>query len=332
MRILVTGGAGFIGSHLSEALLERGHEVWALDDLSTGRLENLRSFELHPRFRFLEGDVTNPSLVQGLMAQCDRVFHLAAAVGVKYVLENPLRSLLTNIRGTEVVLEAADAHRRKVVVFSSSEVYGKGITVPFSEDDDRLMGPTHKLRWSYACGKAVDESMAQAYAQQRRLPVVIVRCFNTCGPRQTGAYGMVIPNMITRALRNEPILVFGDGQQSRCFSAVSDVVRAVLLLAESKAAEGEVFNVGTDEEITVSDLAQRIQRICNSRSKIEFVPYEKVYGSTFEDMRRRVPNLAKIQKLVGYRPAVSLDQLLELTVREICEEMGVPTPAGVTSA
>jgi len=260
------------------------------------------------------------------------VFHLAAAVGVKYVLENPLRSLLTNIRGTEVVLEAADAHRRKVVVFSSSEVYGKGITVPFSEDDDRLMGPTHKLRWSYACGKAVDESMAQAYAQQRRLPVVIVRCFNTCGPRQTGAYGMVIPNMITRALRNEPILVFGDGQQSRCFSAVSDVVRAVLLLAESKAAEGEVFNVGTDEEITVSDLAQRIQRICNSRSKIEFVPYEKVYGSSFEDMRRRVPNLAKIQKLVGYRPAVSLDQLLELTVREICEEMGVPTPAGVTSA
>ena len=332
MRILVTGGAGFIGSHLAEELLQRGHEVWALDDLSTGRLENLTSFELHPRFRFLEGSVMDSALVHGLVAQCDRVFHLAAAVGVKYVLENPLRSLLTNIRGTEVVLEAADAHRRKVIVFSSSEVYGKGITVPFSEDDDRLMGPTHKLRWSYACGKAVDESMAQAYAQQRRLPVVIVRCFNTCGPRQTGAYGMVIPNMITRALRNEPILVFGDGQQSRCFSAVSDVVRAVLLLAESKAAEGEVFNVGTDEEITVSDLAQRIQRICNSRSKIEFVPYEKVYGSSFEDMRRRVPNLAKIQKLVGYRPAVSLDQLLELTVREICEEMGVPTPAGVTSA
>ena len=332
MRILVTGGAGFIGSHLSEALLERGHEVWALDDLSTGRLENLRPFELHPRFRFLEGDVTSLALVNGLVAQCDRVFHLAAAVGVKYVLENPLRSLLTNIRGTEVVLEAADAHRRKVIVFSSSEVYGKGVSVPFSEDDDRVMGPTHKLRWSYACGKAVDESLAQAYSQQRHLPVVIVRCFNTCGPRQTGAYGMVIPNMIMRAMRNEPILVFGDGQQSRCFSAVSDVVRAVLLLADSKAAEGEVYNVGTDEEVTVGDLAERIKRLCNSSSKIEFVPYEQVYGSSFEDMRRRVPALGKILKAVGYRPEVTLDQLLELTIRETCEEMGLPTPVGFATA
>jgi UDP-glucose 4-epimerase len=332
MRILVTGGAGFIGSHLSEALLEHGHEVWALDNLSTGRLENLRSFERHPRFRFLEGDVTDSALVNGLVAQCERVFHLAAAVGVKYVLENPLRSLLTNIRGTEVVLEAADAHRRKVIVFSSSEVYGKGVSVPFSEDDDRVMGPTHKLRWSYACGKAVDESLAQAYSQQRRLPIVIVRCFNTCGPRQTGAYGMVIPNMITRALRNEPILAFGDGQQSRCFSAVSDVVRAVLMLADAKAAEGEVFNVGTDEEVTVADLAKRIQRMCNSQSKIEFVPYEQVYGSSFEDMRRRVPDLGKIRRLVGYRPEVVLDQLLELTIRDVCDEMGVPAPAGLATA
>jgi UDP-glucose 4-epimerase len=332
MRILVTGGAGFIGSHLSEALLERGHEVWALDDLSTGRLENLRSFELHPRFRFLEGDVTSAALVNGLVAQCDRVFHLAAAVGVKYVLENPLRSLLTNIRGTEVVLEAADAHRRKVIVFSSSEVYGKGVSVPFSEDDDRLMGPTHKLRWSYACGKAVDESLAQAYFQQRRLPVVIVRCFNTCGPRQTGAYGMVIPNMITRAMRNEPMLVFGDGLQSRCFSAVSDVVRAVLLLADAKEAEGDVFNVGTDEEVTVLELANRIKRMCHSSSKIEFVPYEQVYGSSFEDMRRRVPDLRKIRKAVGYRPESSLEHLLELTIREICDEMGVACPAGLATA
>jgi UDP-glucose 4-epimerase len=332
MRILVTGGAGFIGSHLSEALLGRGHEVWALDDLSTGRLENLATFERHPRFRFLQGDVTDPALVQGLMAQCEQVFHLAAAVGVKYVLENPLRSLLTNIRGTEVVLEAAAEHGRKVMLFSSSEVYGKGVSVPFSEDDDRVMGPTHKLRWSYACGKAVDECLAQSYYQQRQLPVVVVRCFNTCGPRQTGAYGMVIPNMIQRALRDEPILVFGDGKQSRCFSAVSDVVHGALLLAESREAEGQVFNVGTDEEITIHDLAVKIRTLCASRSTIEFVAYEDVYGSSFEDMRRRVPNLAKIERLVGYRPRYSLDQLLELTIRDLCEHMQVPVPAGAVPA
>jgi UDP-glucose 4-epimerase len=332
MRVLVTGGAGFIGSHLSEALLNQGDEVWALDDLSTGRLENLRSFERHPRFRFLEGSVTDSALVNGLVAQCDRVYHLAAAVGVKYVLENPLRSLITNIRGTEVVLEACAEHERKVMVFSSSEVYGKGVTVPFSENDDRVMGPTHKLRWSYACGKAVDESLAQAYYQQRQLPVVIVRCFNTCGPRQTGSYGMVIPNMIVRALRNEPILVFGDGQQSRCFSAVSDVVRGVQLLADTPGAHGEVFNVGSDEEVSVLELAQRVRRLCDSKSEIEFVAYEKVYGSSFEDMRRRVPNLGKIESFVGYRPQVSLNQLLEVTIRDTCERMGVPCPVGLAMA
>ena len=233
MRVLVTGGAGFIGSHLCEALLSKGHEVWALDDLSTGRVENLRTFERNPKFRFLEGTVLDASTVHGLVAQSNRVFHLAAAVGVKYVLENPLRSLLTNIRGTEVVLEACAEHKRRVLLFSSSEVYGKGITVPFAEGDDRVMGPTHKLRWSYACGKAVDECVAQAYWEQQQMPVTIVRCFNTCGPRQTGAYGMVIPNMVLRALRNEPILVYGDGGQSRCFSAVSDVIRGTLLLADS---------------------------------------------------------------------------------------------------
>lgn len=332
MRVLVTGGAGFIGSHLCEALLQRGAEVWALDDLSTGRLENLRSFERHPKFRFLEGSVTDSALVNGLVAQSDRVFHLAAAVGVKYVLENPLRSLITNIRGTEVVLDACAEHGRKAMVFSSSEVYGKGVSVPFSEDDDRVMGPTHKLRWSYACGKAVDECLAQAYWQQRQLPVVVVRCFNTCGPRQTGSYGMVIPNMISRALRDEPILVFGDGQQSRCFSAVSDVVRGVLLLAECKGAEGEIFNVGSDEEITVFELAQRIRKMCESRSEIEFVPYEKVYGKSFEDMRRRVPDLRKINRHVGYRPQTSLTQLLELTIKDMCESMGIPYPVGIATA
>jgi len=332
MRVLVTGGAGFIGSHLSEALLNRGHEVWALDDLSTGRLENLRSFERHPRFRFLEGNVTDSALIHGLVAQSDRVFHLAAAVGVKYVLENPLRSLITNIRGTEVVLEACAEHERKVMVFSSSEVYGKGVSVPFSEDDDRVMGPTHKLRWSYACGKSVDECLAQAYYQQRQLPVVIVRCFNTCGPRQTGAYGMVIPNMITRALRHEPILVFGDGEQSRCFSAVHDVVRGVLMLAEREESYGEVFNVGSDEEVSVLELARRIRHMCDSRSEIEFVPYEKVYGSSFEDMRRRVPDLGKIGRFVGYRPEITLNQLLEMTIRDMCEQMGISCPVGLATA
>ncbi len=332
MRILVTGGAGFIGSHLAEELLQRGHEVCALDDLSTGRLDNLATFEAEPRFRFVRGDVMDAALVSGLVAECDRVFHLAAAVGVKYVLENPLRSLLTNIRGTEVVLEAAHTHRRKVILTSSSEVYGKGVSVPFSEDDDRLIGPTHKLRWSYACGKAVDECLAQAYSQQHQLPVVIVRCFNTCGPRQSGAYGMVIPNMVERALLGQPIQVYGDGQQSRCFSAVSDVVRAMLLLADSHEAEGQVFNAGTDEEVSMSELARRIKRICHSDSAIELVPYEQAYGQSFEDMRRRVPDLQKIRRVVGYRAQVSLDQLLELTIRDHCERMGVACPIEVSVA
>lgn len=332
MRILVTGGAGFIGSHLSEGLLERGHEVWALDDLSTGRLENLRTFERHPRFRFLEGSVMDQSLVNGLVAQSDRVYHLAAAVGVKYVLENPLRSLLTNIRGTEAVLQACAEHERRAVLFSSSEVYGKGVTVPFSEDDDRLLGPTNKLRWSYAAGKAVDECLAQAYWQQQRLPVTVVRCFNTCGPRQSSAYGMVIPNMIERALRHQPILVFGDGGQSRCFSAVSDVVRGVMKLADCRGTEGEIYNIGTDEEVTVLELAQRIKALCHSDSVIEFVAYEDVYGASFEDMRRRVPNLAKIRRACGYVPQVALDQLLEVTILDLCEQMDLPAPAGLVSA
>ena len=328
MRILVTGGAGFIGSHLVEELLKRGQEVWALDDLSTGSVDNFKTFARHPRFRFFEGSVMELAPVSGLVAQCDRVFHLAAAVGVKYVLENPLRSLLTNIRGTEVVLEACAQHGKKVMLASSSEVYGKGVSVPFSEEDDRVMGPTHKLRWSYASGKAVDECLGQAYWQQKQLPVVIVRCFNTCGPRQSSAYGMVIPNMVQRALRGEPILVYGDGLQSRCFSAVHDVVRGVLLLMDNREAEGEIFNLGSDEEVTVLELAERVKRMCQSASEIRFVPYEHVYGRSFEDMRRRVPDLRKVRRFVGYRPEISLDRLLEMTIREHCEQVGLPLPVG----
>jgi UDP-glucose 4-epimerase len=331
MRVLVTGGAGFIGSHLSQALLDRGDEVWVLDDLSTGRLENLAGFARHPRLHFLEGTVLDGSTVQRLVSQCECVFHLAAAVGVKFVLENPLRSLRTNIRGTEEVLEACAQHQCRVVLFSSSEVYGKGVSVPFAEDDDRVMGPTHKLRWSYACGKAVDECMAQAYWEAQQLRVTVVRCFNTCGPRQTGAYGMVIPNMVLRALRNEPILVYGDGRQSRCFSAVSDVVRGALLLADCKAAEGEIFNIGNDEEITITQLAERVRAMCASSSPIEFVPYEQIYGRSFEDLRRRVPSLDKIFRYVGYRPAQNLEHLLDSVIRDTREQMGRARPVRHTT-
>jgi UDP-glucose 4-epimerase len=326
MKVLVTGGAGFIGSHLCEALVERGNEVWALDDLSTGRLENLSRLESHPHFHFVEGDVRKTKAVKGLVEDCERVFHLAAAVGVRYVLEHPLRSLITNVKGTEVVLAACARYRRRVILFSSSEVYGKGTAVPFSEDQDLLLGPTHKLRWSYACGKAVDECLAYAYHQQRQLPVTIVRCFNTCGPRQSGAYGMVIPNMVFRALRGDPILVYGDGRQSRCFSAVQDVVNGVLQLAEHPAAVGEVFNIGSDEEITVLELARRIHSKCASSSAIELVPYEAIYGRSFEDLQRRVPDLAKIRHLIGYRPSLPLDDLLDLAIRDMCERLGMAVP------
>jgi len=331
MRILVTGGAGFIGSHLAERLLQDGHEVTILDDLSTGRLENLEGFARHPRMHFLEGDVADLSMVRGLVAETNLVYHLAAAVGVRYVVENPLRSLLNNVRSTEALLEACDEFQRKVILFSSSEVYGKGACVPFSEDDDRVLGPTHKLRWSYAYGKAVDECLAIAYHQQRQLPVVIVRCFNTCGPRQSPAYGMVIPNMIERALRGEPILVYGDGLQTRCFSAVSDVVRGTVALAEAPMAEGGIFNLGTDEEVSVLDLAQRIKRLCNSDSPIQHVSYSEIYGSSFEDMRRRAPDLTRIRRAVDYRPEVKLDQLLEMTIRVTCEQKGIACPIGVAT-
>jgi UDP-glucose 4-epimerase len=326
MRVLVTGGAGFIGSHLVDALLHQGHEVRALDDLSTGSRDNLRDASSHPRFRFVEGSILDTELVSAQVEQVDEVFHLAAAVGVKFVLDNPLRSLLTNIRGTEEVLAAADRHgRKKVVLFSSSEVYGKGASIPFHEDDDRLLGPTSVLRWSYAASKAVDEFLALGYYHERRLPVTVVRCFNTCGPRQSPHYGMVIPRFVERALRNEPILVYGDGLQSRCFSSVHDVVRGVLMLAVEPRAVGEVFNIGTQEEVSVADLARRVKALTGSTSPIETVGYEAIYGSRFEDMQRRVPSLDKIRALVGYEPQVTLDQLLHDTIEHVRASQGAPS-------
>jgi UDP-glucose 4-epimerase len=333
MRVLVTGGAGFIGSHLVDSLLAEGNEVWALDDLSTGRRENLNDASARSAFHFVEGSVLDSALVSDLVSKVDEVYHLAAAVGVKFVLDNPLRSLLTNIRGSEEVLEAADRHgKKKVILFSSSEVYGKGASIPFHEDDDRLLGPTSVLRWSYAASKAVDEFLALGYHRERRLPVIVVRCFNTCGPRQSPHYGMVIPRFVERALRNEPILVYGDGLQSRCFSSVHDVVRGVLLLAKEPKALGEVYNIGTQEEVTVADLARRIKALTGSSSDIETVEYEAIYGTRFEDMQRRVPSLDKIRALVDYEPEVTLDQLLRGTIEHIRNEqrrpaarVGVPT-------
>jgi len=333
MRILVTGGAGFIGSHLVESLIERGDEVWALDDLSTGSIDNLDTLQDEPRLHFVEGSVMDADLVQKIVDRVDFVYHLAAAVGVKFVLENPLRSLLTNIRGTENVLESA--HRsgnKRVVLFSSSEVYGKGTQVPFTEDMDRLLGPTQVLRWSYATSKSVDEYLAMGYNQERRLPVVVVRCFNTCGPRQSGSYGMVLPRFIQQALRNDPLLVYGDGSQTRCFSYVGDVVRGTLMLADEPKAFGQVFNIGTQEEVSVLGLAHAVKRVSGSTSEIEFVPFEKIYGDRFEDMQRRVPALTKIRELVGYEPQCSLETLLQKTVEFYRSRARLPYRSTSTSS
>lgn len=319
-KILVTGGAGFIGSHLCEALLKRGDEVQAFDNLSTGRLSNVSHLLDNPRFRFLEGSVLDTALTDRLVAEVDQVFHLAASVGVRYVVENPLLSLKNNIHGAESVLEAAARRRTPVVLFSSSEVYGKGHGGVLNEDDDRILGPTRFSRWGYAASKSVDEFLALAYHREAGVPVRLVRCFNTCGPRQVGAYGMVIPRLVEQALDGRSLTIYGDGSQSRCFSFVGDVVRGVLLLADHPAANGEVFNIGTDEEVTVLELAERIVARTGSASRVEFIPYEEAFGSGFEDMPRRVPDLGKIMSLVGYRPEVTLDQLLSMTIDSIQSE------------
>jgi UDP-glucose 4-epimerase len=310
VRALITGGAGFIGSHLSEALLDQGHSVCILDNLSTGSIDNIAHLKKREGFDYLIDSVSNEPLLAELIDRVDVVFHFAAAVGVKLIVEQPVHTIETNVHGTEVVLKHANKKKKLVVLASTSEVYGKSEDVPFREDSDLVLGPTTKHRWAYACSKAIDEFLALAYAKERKLPVIIVRFFNTVGPRQTGQYGMVIPNFVRQALAGEPITVFGDGTQSRSFTHVADVVGALIALVNTPEAVGQVINIGNSQEVTIRALAERVRDLTGSRSPIKIVPYDEAYESGFEDMPRRLPNLAKVHALVGYEPRHTLDDIL----------------------
>jgi UDP-glucose 4-epimerase len=315
MKVLITGGAGFIGSHLAEAYLHGGHEVYIIDDLSTGTLENIKHIQEnkeHSQRLFITIDsVLNRENMLELVGTCDLIVHLAAAVGVQYILDNPLSSIHTNIRGTEIVLELCNKFRKKVLIASTSEVYGKHDDAPLAEDDDCVYGPSVKSRWSYAATKLMDEFMGLAYHRTKKLPVLVVRFFNTVGPRQTGRYGMVIPRFVKQALENQPITVYGEGAQTRTFTHVDDVVRALLKLIENPEAVGQVVNIGGVEEVSILDLANRIRKKARSSSEIRLIPYDEVFPSDFEDMQRRVPSTLKLQKLIGYAPAMDLDKILD---------------------
>lgn len=310
MHVLITGGAGFIGSHLSDALLAAGHTVQVIDDLSTGSMQNIAHLKEHPRFRYVIDSVSNEQLLAELVDQADVVFHLAAAVGVKKIVEEPVSTIETNVHGTEVVLRQANKKKKLVVIASTSEVYGKSTAVPFTEEHDLVMGPTHKHRWAYACSKAIDEFLALAYHKEKKLPVIIVRLFNTVGPRQSGQYGMVIPNFVRQALLGHPITVHGDGTQSRSFTYVGDVVRALVALMQHPAAVGEVYNVGNGQEISIRGLAELVKAMTGSSSPIVTIPYDQAYEAGFEDMPRRVPDLTKIRAAIGYEPTVDLEGIL----------------------
>jgi UDP-glucose 4-epimerase len=315
-RSLITGGAGFVGSHLADELLQRGQEVFVIDDLSTGHIDNIEPLKRDPKFHYVIGSVHNEPILAELVDRCDVVYHLAAAVGVKLIVESPVNTIETNVHGTEVVLKLANKKKKKVLVTSTSEVYGKSTSVPFREDQDLVLGPTTKGRWSYACSKAIDEFLAIAYWHEKQLPVIIVRLFNTVGPRQTGRYGMVIPNFVRQALSAEPITVYGDGEQSRAFGYVGDVVRALADLARHPQAVGQVFNVGNTKEITINALAQLIKETTGSKSEIVHIPYDRAYEQGFEDMPRRVPDISKIHGLIGYQPTMELDEILERVIAE----------------
>jgi len=324
MRALITGGCGFIGSHLAEALLARGDAVTVVDDLSTGRFDNVRHLVGHPHFAFAIETITNETVMDRLVSECDIIYHLAAAVGVELVVHDPVHVLETNIKGTEAMLRIGARYRKKVILASTSEVYGKSVRVPFSEEDDGTLGPTTRSRWSYACSKAMDEFMALAYHKQKALPVVIVRFFNTVGPRQSGRYGMVIPRFVRQALNGEPLTVYGDGRQSRCFTYVGDVVRAVVALADHPDALGEIYNIGSTEEVTIGDLARRVIALSGSQSGLVYIPYQEAYEAGFEDMQRRVPDIRKIQALVGWQPTVDLDGILQSVIDHMRAECAAP--------
>lgn len=314
MRYLITGGAGFIGSHLAEALLGRGDTVLIIDDLSTGSVENIRHLKKSNQFHYVFDSISNKHLLAELVDESDVIFHLAAAVGVRLIVESPVRTLETNVYGTQLVLDAASKKKKLVVTASTSEVYGKSDKVPFREDADLVLGATTKGRWSYAASKALDEFLALSYWKEKKQPVIVVRFFNTVGPRQTGRYGMVLPNFVRQALDGAPITVFGTGKQSRCFCDVRDTVEAVLRLIATDSAIGEVVNIGTDQEISIEDLAQRVKERTNSSSRIHYVPYDQAYEQGFEDMQRRVPSLEKLERLVSFRPATSLDEIIDRVI------------------
>ncbi len=315
-RALITGGAGFIGSHLAEALLAQGQRVVVIDDLSTGRLENIAPLIEHSQFQFVNETIRNAGVMDRLVSDCDIIYHLAAAVGVELIIKDPVRTIETNLFGTEIVLTLARRYRRKILLASTSEVYGKSNHLPFREEADRVMGPTTKSRWSYAESKAMDEFLALAYHKQFHVPIVICRFFNTVGPRQTGTYGMVIPRLVKQAVDDLPMTVYGDGQQTRCFCNVKDTVRAVVELSQEPGAVGEIFNVGSNDEITILELAHRIVQRAQSRSEIRLIPYDQAYESGFEDMRRRVPSTEKIKTVIGWQPTVPLDQTLDEVIAQ----------------
>ena len=310
MKILITGGAGFIGSHLSQAMLERGHQVVVIDDLSTGSLDNIRHLLGRSDFHFVRQSVRDVPTTTAVVANCDRIYHLAAAVGVQLIVDRPVHTIETNIHGSEVVLGLANQFGRKVFVASTSEVYGKSTKVPFSEDDDSVLGSTRFTRWSYACSKMIDEFLALAYHEQFGLPAVVGRLFNTIGPRQTGMYGMVVPRFVRAALRNEPLVVYGTGQQSRCFTNVVDVVGALVQLMDCEQAVGQVVNIGREDSVTILDLARKIIEMTGSRSEVRRISYEEAYGRPFDDMLIRKPDLTKIRRLIGYEPRFNLEQTL----------------------
>jgi UDP-glucose 4-epimerase len=311
LKALITGGAGFIGSHLAETLLKAGSEIVVLDDLSTGRYENIAHLENKKTFKFVEGSILNETLMDKLAGDCDVIYHLAAAVGVELIVKKPLESLTTNIKGSEVVLEMAHRYHKKILITSTSEIYGKNVNGPLKEDDDRILGSPLKSRWSYSTAKAVDEILAYIYWKEKGVPAVIVRLFNTVGPRQTGAYGMVIPRFVAQALRGESLTVYGTGNQSRCFLHVKDTVAALIKLGDNPKAIGEVFNVGSQEEVTIKELADKVIKLSKSKSKINFIPYDKAYEEGFEDMQRRVPDTNKIHSLIGFKPTSNLDNIIE---------------------